>query len=182
MTHEEVRAAAERLSHRKLEDYQGPTGDDTDMRAAIALARFVLDLTDQLAAARADADARVAICESELTALHQSVAFALAQLRHASTIGSLNDHDRGLVSSAITELEKHASGKARGPTLDVDKVWREAVEAVLSEPGSPSKGIVVDFIYAEVERRMAAKPDVDNRVTALAKERDREWQEAVDYI
>lgn len=35
----EIRAAAERLLSRDLAEYQGPTGDEADMRAAIMLAR-----------------------------------------------------------------------------------------------------------------------------------------------
>lgn len=39
---DELRQAAERLADRDLGDYQGPTGDDTDMRAGIMLARAYL--------------------------------------------------------------------------------------------------------------------------------------------
>lgn len=44
---DEIRAAANRLADLDLGDYQGPTGDDTDMRAGIVLARYVRSRLDQ---------------------------------------------------------------------------------------------------------------------------------------
>ena len=43
---DELEAAALRLMGRDLSDYQGPTGDDTDMRAGIMLARAYLAALD----------------------------------------------------------------------------------------------------------------------------------------
>ena len=76
--------------------------------------------------------------------------------------------ERGAIAAAVQER---------------DRVWRDAVAEVRANwPATGMAPVICDAILAEVERRTAAKPDVDNRVTALAKERDREWQQAVDYI
>ena len=151
---DELRAAASRLNDRDLADYQGPTGDDTDMRAGIMLAHAYLAEHPADGESKAQAD-EIERLRDDLTALMMAIGKHHSQ--HADDLCWMDDDE--LYTAAGLPAREATVGDAKAMLRNYKRFIRQRCFA-----GGEWKSYAE--LEAEIEwlrERMAAQSELLSR-------------------